>query len=82
MNIARFNTLYANPEQRTQIRKALTSATNVGEALIPQHLETAITTTVLYLVPELQLVELAFDNQPSRITSSSHHCTSWLEKWM
>lgn len=49
-------------DNRTLIRKALSSATGVGEALTPQHLEKIITNTIVRLSPELAMVEPEFDN--------------------
>lgn len=48
---------------KSLVRKALTSVTNVGEALIPQKLEQVITNTVLYLLPEMAVINPEFDNQ-------------------
>jgi len=45
------------------VQKALSSITNQGEALIPQKLEQVITNTVLYLLPEMAIIEPEFDNQ-------------------
>lgn len=45
------------------IKKALTSATGVGEALIPQKLEKVITNTLTYLMPEMAIIDPEFDNQ-------------------
>jgi hypothetical protein len=39
------------------IQKALTSATGVGEALIPENLEQIVTDTVIRMSPELALIE-------------------------
>lgn len=73
MKIAQFNQLYMHPDNKALIQKALTSATNVGEALIPQHLEDVITNTAVRLVPELAIPVLRFDNQKfhefNRLTS-------------
>ena len=63
MNINQFNTLYASEENKLLIQKALSTATNVGGALIPEHLEDVITNTVVRLVPELAIPVLRFDNQ-------------------
>lgn len=49
--------------RKNLIQKALTSATNVGEALVPQHLEQIITNTIVRLAPELAMIEPEFDNQ-------------------
>jgi len=58
---------------KSLIRKALTSATGVGEALIPQKLEKIITNTVVRLSPELAMIDPEFDNQKyhefNRLTS-------------
>lgn len=48
---------------KSMIRKALTSATGVGEALIPQKLEKIITTVVTRLSPEIAMIDPEFDNQ-------------------
>lgn len=45
-------------DNESLIRKAITSATNVGEALIPQSLEKEITNTIIRLSPELALVQM------------------------
>jgi hypothetical protein len=50
-------------ENKSLIQKALTSAVNVGEALVPQHLEEVITNTVVRLSPEMALLDPEFDNQ-------------------
>lgn len=44
-------------QNKSLIQKALTSATGVGEALIPQSLEQVVTDTVVRMSPELALVE-------------------------
>jgi len=49
-----FNKFAAN--NKSLIQKALTSATGVGEALVPQSLEEQITDTVIRLSPELALL--------------------------
>jgi hypothetical protein len=59
----RFNQLYGTPESKELIRKALTSAMGVGEALIPEHLEKIITNTAVRLVPELSVPVLRYDPQ-------------------
>jgi hypothetical protein len=73
MNIYQFNSLYAHKDNKDLIRKALTSATNQGEALIPEKLEDVITNTAVRLVPELAVPVLRFDNQKfhsfNRLTS-------------
>lgn len=60
-------------DQKSLIAKALTSATSVGEALIPEHLEKIITNTMVRLSPELAIITPRFDNQKShsfnRLTS-------------
>lgn len=48
---------------KSLIRKALDSATGVGEALIPQKLEQVLTNTIVQLSAEMALVETEFDNQ-------------------
>lgn len=50
-------------ENKSLIQKALTSATNVGEALIPEHLEEVITNTIVRLSPEIAMVTPRFDAQ-------------------
>lgn len=45
------------------IQKALTSATNVGEALVPEKLEEIITNTIVRMSPELAVLKSRFDNQ-------------------
>lgn len=50
-------------ENKSLIQKALTSATNVGEALIPEHLEEVITNTIVRLSPEIAMVTPRFDPQ-------------------
>lgn len=49
-------------ENKSLIRKALTSVTGSGEALIPQHLEQIITNSVPRLSPTLAMVTPKFDN--------------------
>ena len=44
-------------ENQSLIKKALTSATGVGEALIPQSLEKEITNLIIRLSPELALLQ-------------------------
>lgn len=63
MNIHQFNKLYGNPENQNIIRKAFSSATGVGEALVPEHLEDVITNTLVRLVPELAVPTLKFGAQ-------------------
>lgn len=63
MNIYQFNQLYSHNDNKEMIRKALTSATGQGEALIPEKLEDVITNTAVRLVPELAVPVLRFDNQ-------------------
>ncbi len=50
-------------ERQTIIRKALTSATNVGEAMIPQTLEKIITNTLARLSPEAAVIEPEYGAQ-------------------
>lgn len=45
------------------LRKALTSATGVGEALVPQKLEQIVTNTIIRLSPEFALIEAEYDAQ-------------------
>ena len=73
MTAIEFNRLFGTPETQSLIRKAFTSATGVGEAIIPEHLEDVITNTVVRLVPELAIPVLRYDPQKShefiRLTS-------------
>ena len=62
--IKQFN-LFAKDNQ-SLIQKALTSATDVGEALIPENLEQIITDTVIRLSPELAMLE------PKKISGKVH----------
>lgn len=68
-----YNRLFAIPEGKKLLQKALTSATGSGETLIAEHLETVITNTMIRLVPELALPEYKYDPQKvhefSRITA-------------
>jgi len=50
-------------ENKSLIRKALDSSTNVGEGLIPEHLEEVITNTIVRLSPELAMVDAVYDAQ-------------------
>ena len=59
--VRQFNTLQR--ENKSLIQKALTSATGVGEALIPEHLEEIITNTIVRLSPEIAMVTPRFDAQ-------------------
>ena len=59
--VRQFNRL-AN-ENKSLIQKALTSATNVGEALVPEHLEEIITNTIVRLAPEIAMITPRFDAQ-------------------
>lgn len=63
MDVVTFNRLFGTPENKSLIRKAFTSATGVGEALVPEHLESVITNTLVRLVPELAIPVLKFDHQ-------------------
>ena len=63
MNVVTFNKLFGAPENKSLIRKAFTSASGVGEAIIPEHLEEVITNTLVRLVPELAVPILKFDPQ-------------------
>jgi hypothetical protein len=47
----------AEAENRSLLQKALTTATGVGGALIPENLEKEITNTIIRISPELALVE-------------------------
>lgn len=57
--------LYAN-EKQSNLRKALTSTTGVGEALIPQSLEKEITNTIIFLSPEIAAIT------PKKIAAKYH----------
>lgn len=59
--IRQFNRLAG--ENKSLIQKALTSASGVGEALVPQHLEQVITDALPRLSPALAMIEPKFDNQ-------------------
>lgn len=59
--IRQFNRLAG--ENKSLIQKALTSASGVGEALVPQHLEQVITNSLPRLSPTLAMIEPKFDNQ-------------------
>ena len=63
MNVVTFNKLFGTPENKSLIRKAFSSASGVGQALIPEHLEEVITNTLVRLVPELAIPVLKFDHQ-------------------
>jgi hypothetical protein len=62
---------YQNPNYGYQrggvkslVQKALlTAATNVGEGLIPQHLEKLITNTIVRLAPEIAMITAQYDAQ-------------------
>ena len=51
---------YVDQNPNSNINKALTSASGVGEALIPEKLEEAITQTILRLAPEVAMVLAKF----------------------
>ncbi len=57
--IRQFNKM--SDARQSLIKKALTSATNVGEALTPQNLEKIITNTVVALSPEVAVLSPLFD---------------------
>lgn len=59
--IQQFN--LAARQNKSLIQKALTSVTNVGEALIPELLEEVITNTVVRMSPELAVMKGRFDPQ-------------------
>lgn len=63
MNVVQFNRLFGTPESKSLIRKAFSSASGVGQAIIPEHLEEVITNTLVRLVPELAVPVLKFDPQ-------------------
>jgi hypothetical protein len=71
-NIVKQFNRYAR-ENKSIIRKALDSSTNVGEALIPEYLEDVITNTVVRLSPELAMIVSKYDPQKfhefNRLTS-------------
>lgn len=48
---------------QSMIKKALTSATNVGEALVPEKLEEIITNTIVRMSPELAVAKARYDAQ-------------------
>jgi len=49
---------------KSLVQKALlTSDTNVGAGLIPQHLEKLITSTIIQLVPEIAVIDPQYDSQ-------------------
>lgn len=60
MNIRQFNNMYGSTAMKSLIRKALTTASNSGGALIPQNLEQVITMTIIRLVPELALPDWSY----------------------
>jgi hypothetical protein len=63
MDILRQFNKYSN-DQRSLVQKAmLTAATGVGEALVPQHLEKVITSTIVRLAPEIAVIVPRFDAQ-------------------
>jgi len=63
MDLLRQFNKYSN-DQRSLVQKAmLTSATGVGEALIPQHLEKIITNLAVRLAPEIAVITPRFDAQ-------------------
>lgn len=53
--VSQFNRFAQN--NKSLIQKALTSATGVGEALIPENLERIVTDTVIRMSPELALID-------------------------
>ena len=63
MDIVTFNRLFGAPENKSLVRKAFSSASGVGQALIPEHLEEVITNTLVRLVPELAIPILKFSPQ-------------------
>lgn len=62
-NIRTFRDYFATDDGKKLLRKALTSATGSGEALIAEHLEKVITSELVRLVPELALPEYKYDPQ-------------------
>ena len=61
-------------ENQSLIQKALTTATGVGEALIPESLEKIITDTLIRLSPELALIET------KKIASDNHKFNRLVER--
>lgn len=59
--IEQFNRMGAN--RKSLIQKALTTAVDSGNALIPEKLEKIITNTVVRLSPEMAVIQPEFDNQ-------------------
>lgn len=54
---------YAGVQLKDLLRKSLTSASGVGSALIPQHLEQIITNAVVFLSPEFAMLQPEYDPQ-------------------
>ncbi len=68
------NYAYQRGAVKSLVQKALLSAaTNVGEGLIPQHLEKLITNTIVRLAPEIAVISPQYDAQKyhefNRLTS-------------
>ena len=63
MDILRQFNKYANDQQSLIQKAMLTSATSVGEALVPQHLEKVVTSTIVRLAPEIAVIVPRFDAQ-------------------
>jgi hypothetical protein len=64
ITLKQFN-IFAN-EKLSNLRKALTGATGIGEALIPQSLEREITNTIIFLSPEIAAIS------PQKIAGKYH----------
>lgn len=63
MDVVTFNKLFGSEDNKNLIRKAFSSASGVGQPLIPEHLEEVVTNTLVRLVPELAVPVLKFDPQ-------------------
>lgn len=63
MKTTEYLSLFAHPDSKQMIRKAFTSATGSGEALIPEHLERVVTNIIVRLVPELAIPVYKYDRQ-------------------
>ena len=65
---------YEKGAVKSMVQKALlSSAANVGEGLVPQHLEKLITNTIVRLAPEIAVIDPKYDAQKyhefNRLTS-------------
>ena len=63
MDLLRQFNKYSNDQQSLVQKALLTSATGVGEALIPQHLEKIITNLAVRLSPEIAVITPRYDAQ-------------------